>query len=54
MSGGWRERERGAEATVGFSDHQEVLWLRHHFGDIFVNCLKCAEREEGAAKSLFP
>lgn len=54
MSGGWQERERGAEATVGFSDHPEVLWLWHHFGDIFVNCLQCAEREEGAAKSLFP
>lgn len=39
---------------MGFSDLQKVLWLRHRFWDIFVNCFNCSGREEGAAKSPFP
>ena len=52
--GSWKVSDRegmaGKGRGQGFSDHQEVLWLQHHLWDIWVNCLKCAGREEGAEK----
>ena len=42
QGGDGRKRQR-----QGFSDHQEVLWLRHHLRHMSKLSKMCRERERG-------